>query len=264
MLGELGDAQAVPDECRHDLAGAVVPLVAALVLPGAVGVGIGLRRVFEERFVLLEVRVGDAQIVIGERPGHRVHVVQVEPPAGAEESADHPRPHVDVRQPAQGSEADVDHIEDGPVECGRGLVDTGADKRGSLGQSGPRSQLARRVDGHRGEVQPGYLRPGAGPGQGVEAEVALGVQQPEALHVPQSVDLTSARPGLIAQPPFDVIEARLEVDAHPFVPLGLVGGDQLVPAGHLALPPVRTLATRMRRTRSAQLDGVPALPLLAA
>ena len=95
--------------------------------------------------------------------------------------------------------------------------------------------------------------------------MALGVQQPQALHVAQSVDLTSARPGLLAQPPLDVIEARLEVDAHPFVPLGLVGGDQFVPVGHLAFPPVRRLPTRMRRhARSAQLDGVPALPLLAA
>ena len=74
--------------------------------------------------------------------------------------------------------------------------------------------------------------------------MALGVQQPQTLHVPQSLGLTSPRPGLTAQPPFDVIEARLEVDAHPFIPLGLVGGDQFVPAGHLALQPVRRLRAR--------------------
>ena len=102
----------------------------------------------------------------------------VEEPTGLDEVGHHSCPAGDVRQPAEDAVRGVDDIELA-VQLGRQVIQVG-DHEGcrnpELGRQGPRGRDALRT-----EVGTRHDRSHAGPGEAVQAEVALQVEERLAL-----------------------------------------------------------------------------------
>ena len=210
------------DEGADDLAERVIPLVRPLVADGHVAVGVGARGLADERTLLLEVGVLDAQPVVGERPRQGVGVVDVEAPTGPH---DHPYlfcPTLDARQPAQRAQAHVGDVERLPAQGIRRVLHVGAHERRSIAEACLLRQFAGLADCRRREVDAGDGRAGARPRQRVEPEMALQVDDAQPRDVAESRNLPLSGTGLFAQPPLDVVEVRPHVDGDALVPVDAV------------------------------------------
>ena len=122
-----------------------------------------------------------------------VIVAQQQAASGAQEGGDDASPCFDVRQPAQNAEGGVDEVE-GARDGGAGVVDVGLDQLdvgpGSRGQAaGPAERLRRDVEADDAR------RPQPRQGDGVQAQVALEVDDVEACQVPEALGVLGGLPG---------------------------------------------------------------------
>jgi hypothetical protein len=149
-----------------------------------------------------------------------VKLGQVEKPATDEERGDHGRPPPQVREPVERAEAGVDDVEPLAVEGIRGGVDVGGDKPGV--EAGLRSERVGGFDAGSGEVEADDRRAAARPGERVEAEVALEVDEALARDVPRLLDLERVERAPPGPEALDVVEAAGSVNRDALVPPGPV------------------------------------------
>jgi hypothetical protein len=112
------------------------------------------------------------------------------------------------------------------------VVDVAPDEPGR--DPGFGRQRPGRLDGRLGEVHAGHDRAPASPGEAVQAEVTLQVEQRLVAHVPDQRDLEDVEPRPAARAPgleaLDVVELRPDVVRGPGVPEPPVGLPVLVHA----------------------------------
>ena len=226
MLVQERDPQAGAQQRRDDLAEAVDPLDAAVRRRLGLEVRVGALVLEDERLVV-EVRVRDGQLVIGERVGQGMELDEVEASVRREQRADHVRPALDVGQPVERAEAGVDDVEATPAERARRVVDVGVDEVGL--ETGAACDVACRLDRGRREVQPRDPCALTGPGERVQAEMALQVQERRARDAGQLALLEGAQGRAAGEEPVDVVEVAAHVDRHALVPQRAV---RLAPVGH--------------------------------
>ena len=188
MLGELSDGEALGEQGSDDLAEAVVPRVAARVRELHRGLDVGARLVPLQRLGGLEVGEADDDGIgypLVDRPHRRVALAQEEPTTRGEQGGDDLGPAMDVRQPAERTDAGVDEVEGMAGQHVRGCIELGLDELDS--SAGGRGEPARL--GHRrgGEVQAGHRRAQPRQRQGVGADVAL------QMHPALAGEVTQAR-----------------------------------------------------------------------
>src|SRR5215208_6427834 len=115
-----------------------------------------------------------------------VDLGDVEGPTWPQEVGDHPGPTVEVRQPSDDPARGIDDIEISLQAVGQG-EDVAMDEAGR--QTQLRRQPPRVGDGPLREVGTGHPRPEPGPGERVQAEVALEVEQVLARDIADLLDL---------------------------------------------------------------------------
>ena len=124
-------------------------------------------------------------------------------------------PALQVGQPLDGAPAHEDDVEEPASEVLVGVVEVGADELGAAGQADLVGQSPRQ--GHRlvRQVEAHDVRAVARPAQGVEAEVALEVQQGRALvhERPELVQLQRQQRRGAGSETLDIVERALLV--HP-------------------------------------------------
>ena len=189
------EPEAMADECGDGFANAVVPLVATPVDQRLISVGIRGLRIFDVRGGLLEVRVREDGLVVGERPLHRVLIVEIEPSTRCDKCAHLFGPPVDTREPAQSPEADVDDVEGLRSQRIDRVVDICAHEMCPVVQTGTVGEVPCGVDRRGREIEAGHACTGASELEGVEAEMALEVQQAQPGDLSEGVDLRGLGPG---------------------------------------------------------------------
>jgi hypothetical protein len=246
MLVQVLDAEPGFGQRADDLAHAVLPGVLERRLDRGVRVGVGpgvreLQRLLRRPVVVVEAQLGRVVAVV-EDPGERVGLGDVEEAARPHEVGDHLGPAGHVGQPVEHSEGGEHHVEVA-LQPVREVDHVGDDEAGL--QAGLGGQEPRLLDGPFREVGAGDPGSPPDPGECVQPEVALQVEQVLAGDVADLLDQQReqvvAAPGL---PAVDVVERRADVDGRPLVPEGAVGGDMRVHAGSLA-------RRRLRCTRFA-------------
>ena len=190
-FGDLVEDEPGAEDGREDLPHRVVPLVVAGAGDRRSPVGhgdVGSVVLPSHGLGLLEIGLVQGEPVGDVVPhGHEggVIVAQQQAASGAQEGGDDASPCFDVRQPAQNAERGVDEVE-GAFDGGAGVVDVGLDQLdvgpGSRGQAaGPAERLRRDVeadDARRSQPRQG---------DGVQAQVALEVDDVEACQVPEAL-----------------------------------------------------------------------------
>lgn len=190
MLVEQLDDQAGAEDGGQHVAEGVLPLDARRVLePGAL-VGVGALVVPAER-PAVEVPVLDRARLPAEDVGDGVELRQVEPSAGTQQVADQLGPAGQVGEPDQRAEAGVGDVEGATAERAARVVDVGLHELGI--QARLRGDPAGGRDGLAREVEPGDPGAPPRPGQGVEAEVALEVDEVEPVDRAELVHLEGGR-----------------------------------------------------------------------
>jgi hypothetical protein len=224
------DPQPGRRERRDDLADRVLPLDPAavrelgtlgrvrprsLLHPGATG----------------EVVVRHPRAGLGvEHVGERVELGEVQEPAGRHQRRGGLGPAPDVGQPAQRADAGVHDVVRRVRDRVRRVVHVRRDERRPVrAEAEVPGQSPGQVDRGFGEVEPddtGGAVPG--PGQRVESDVALEVQQGAVADLAHLGELEVAQ-GLLTGPEgVEVVEITRDVQRDPLVPVGAVG---LVPVG---------------------------------
>lgn len=126
-------------------------------------------------------------------------LAEVEHPAGLEQLGRDRRPAIEVGQPADRSDAREGDLEAAIAEGRDGVVHVGLDEgRRDVRLVGQRPCLRDR---RRREVETGDRRAASCPAQGVDAEVALEMDEAAAAHVADLLDLPRTQPSLPALKP---------------------------------------------------------------
>jgi len=100
----------------------------------------------------------------------------------------------------------------------------------SLGEAELVGQPAGELDRGAAEIGPGDPRAETGPGQRVDPEMALEVEQVAPGDVADLGDLEVPQPDAASLEALEVVERRRGVDGRPLVPQGLVLEDRLARA----------------------------------
>jgi hypothetical protein len=142
-------------------------------------------------------------------------------PARLEEVGNHPRPPVEVREPAQHA-VRRKHTIELPSKMLRKIIEITVDEGGG----GPylTGQGGSGLDRLRGEIGARHSCPTACPGEGIEAEVTLEMQQGLATDVAEPCQRNRVErlsPRLEA---LDVVKPRGDVEGCPASPECLIGG----------------------------------------
>jgi len=140
VFGELVDLQAMCEHRGHDLSERMVPFVCARVREWGIAVGVGRGVVIAGRLRLFEVRILEAQIVVGDGHHQWVDVVQIEPAPRTQQARDLCRPLRDARQPTQRAEAHVHDVVRLPVYRVGSLQHVSLDEAGAIREAGARGQ----------------------------------------------------------------------------------------------------------------------------
>jgi hypothetical protein len=178
-----------------------------------------------------------------------VELGEVEGAARLDEVRRHARPLAHVRQPADDAVRREDDVELA-VEVPRQVVDVGADEARVDAQLG--RQRFRLLDRRLGEVDAGDDGAlVARPAEGVDAEVALEVQERLATHVAQLFQLDRLEPFRAGLEAGDVVHLRRDMDGDGFVPMLAVGFEILIRHKSAAYGPERRAATATHRTHRA-------------
>ena len=151
-------------------------------------------------------------------PDERMVLEDVERPTRLDERAGGRRPPVDVGQPAQRPDPRVDDVVGAPRQGRDRVVHVGADELGvdALGV-GERARAASTADSEKSS--PVTARAAPRPRQGVEAEVALEVQQLASGDVTDLLDLDRPQCAPAGTEAVDVVELRRNVQRGALVPL---------------------------------------------
>ncbi len=166
-----------------------------------------------------------------------------------------PAPH--VRQPgdcAVGGEYDVEQT----FEVRGQVVEVGDHEAGL--DAHLRGEAAGGFDGRLGEVDARHGRAPAGPGERIETEVALEVQQRLATHVANLLELDAVEAGAAGAQLGKVrgIEVGGGVDRRDLVPVAAVGFDEVLVIGHgRMIAPRWPLRGRRRRIAAAEGEEGP-------
>ncbi len=225
-----------------------------LRLDGRVAVRVRADDRAADRRRVLPVRVSQSElarrhVTIVEHQRDGVDFGDVEPAAGANEVGDDPRPVPDVRQPTQHAARGVDEVERAFEDVRQVIQVRPHEPR--LRVADLVGNRAGEVDGDLAEVGPGHPRTQPGEGQGVHAEMALEMQDLEALDRPDLLELELLEPDAASLEGGQVIELRGLVDPGPLVPEGVVVPKRRFPLGHGRL----TAPRRRSRPGRDRQDG---------
>ena len=137
------------------------------------------------------------------------------------------------------------------LEVGRQVVQVRLDEA-RVGEAEVGRQLAGQADRGRREVGAGDRRPEPRPRQGVDAEVALQVEERPAVDVADRLDLVVAQPDATLAEAGQVVEVAVLVDRRPRLPERLVGGVRGGVLGVRAHPSDHTNTTSGARSAARQ------------
>jgi hypothetical protein len=178
MLVQVLDTQPGRGQRGDDLAHAVLPGVLERLAHGGVGVGVGAvvgerQRLRGRPVVVAEAELG-GRVAVVEDPGERVGLGDVEEATRAQEVGNHLGPAGDVGQPVERPEGGEHHVE--VALQLRGQLDHVGDHEGGV-QAGLGRQAPGLLDAALGDVDPGGPGTPPDPGERVQPEVALQVEQ---------------------------------------------------------------------------------------
>ena len=240
------------------------PLDRGVVAGRELQVGVAALLVVVEVLALgiVEVVDLDLELVLGEDPGERVELAQVEEAAGLEQLGDDPGPARQVGKPVERAEAGVDDVEPLAAERRDGVVDVGLDEASRRARSRRRARSPPRPRARRSRARrrrrrraPTTASRGRSGTAGGRAACRRRRRPPRA----RTGAASSRRPGTV-----DVVELALDVAGDAFVPPEPVGLEPLVHGAQpwtwttgSSVPPIGARRRSGRASRPAS-PGAPA------
>src|SRR5689334_236652 len=188
----------------------------------------------DQRVAMLPVRIPEAEFaglyaLVLEHLQDRMDLADVEAAAGLHEPSHYACPAADVGQPAEHATRRVHDVEL-VAEPDRELVDVRFDEP-RVGEADVGGELSGDTDRCGREVDTGDRGAEPRPGQRVQPEMALQVEQALPGDVAKGLDLIRADPEPAFAEPRDVIELALGMDRGPRVPESLIGRERRLELG---------------------------------
>ncbi len=210
------DHQAGTEDGREDLGHRVHPLEALGVSEFGIGRGVGALALVEPIERGAEKVFDDGGAGLVDRHHQRVDLVEIEDPARFDQIGHHLGPSVEVRQPVEGTDTGVDHVEGLTAERRDGVVDVGLDPIHL--EAGPPAEHRCRLDRTRREVESGASSTESGPTDRVGTQVALQVQEPCAVDRADLARLPRSQVVTTGDEAGEIVERRIDVSVRHLVP----------------------------------------------